>query len=304
MLGWRQTWSSTVQASAYDGIYNIVAEPTTEGEELFDPVLGYPVPSSAGYLNFTVKLNGTFNLVGHTGDGERVTCSGFLSEPNPISQAPLYAYISASKGCLAGRLWCGAESSDGARDNGAGTLLLSWNRAPGANKSRLYRAGFNDVSINMSGGQYVPPTKTELLLDSVAQPLVLNNARLDFDGGGAANQPAITFSILANGKLTMPFSSTRTTLSIAAATGVFKGSFELTDLNPFTKSGVPKSLTRIVKYQGLIVPKQGFNIERPGRRAYGSGFFVMPQMPGSVTDTLSNTPILGGRVTIDTAVPE
>jgi|GEM_PF-6483172 len=300
MLGWRQPWSSTVKATAYDGMYNLVDD-SPDDEELFDPVHGHPVPRSAGYLNFTVGLNGIFNLVGRTGDGERVTCSGFLSEPYYFSQtqAPLYAYISATKGCLAGRLLCGAESSNGARDNGAGTMLLSWHRAPGVKTSRLYKEGFNSVSVSMSGGQYVPPAKGELLLDSVSQPLVLNNAKLDFDGGGAANQPAITFSILADGKLAMPTSTTRTTLSIIAATGMFKGSFVLTDLNPFTKNGIPQSLTRTVSFEGLIVPDRWINAGL-GKRGYGSGFFIMPQMPTSVTETLSNSPILGGRVTITT----
>lgn len=97
----------------------------------------------------------------------------------------------------------------------------------------------------------------------------------------------------------MPTSATRTTLSITAATGMFKGSFVLTDLNPFTKNGIPQSLTRTVSFEGLIVPYRGIDANSPqGKRAYGSGFFVMPQMPTSVNETLSNSPILGGRVTI------
>lgn len=318
LLGWRNPWSKSNPASAYAGTYNLALGPvgwsldgvSSEPMQETDGS-GHPVPSAGGYATLTATSNGVLKFAGRMADGESFSGASFVASP-PYAKAVFYAGLSAGRGCMAGALDFVAESAAGARDARVSGHLLSWNRAPGAPRSRVYPLGFSSVFLDAVGGHYVPPAKGELLLDSVSLPLVEGNVHLQFYGAGLPEAtPEVPMSLREGNKWLLPPSGTqnpsKVKFSVQTKTGLFKGDFELVDSNPHTVKGVPQTLKRKVSYQGLILPE--WRMESEGdmlmplkRRASGFGVFVLPQMPASVQETLSNTPILGGGVRLH--VPE
>jgi hypothetical protein len=215
---------------------------------------------------------------------------------------PIYVYFRSTRGSLVGEVLLDAESAvlDDVHVNSVDSLL-TWSRSAGTEKSRVYRAGFGPVDLTVDGGQYAAPSPAMLILD-LAQPPEANNALLSFEGIGLpATKPDVIFSVLSSNKVVLPITGINnprsTKLQINVRNGTFGGSFSITEPNLFTTNGASQELTRKVTFTGLLIPGLDDN------NSYGHGYFVMPQMPTQVGESLGATPILGGEVRIQQNEP-
>lgn len=134
----------------------------------------------------------------------------------------------------------------------------------------------------------------------------IENARLEFAEGGAQlsdTNPNVTFTIKSVSSVVMPAATSglnqgATKVSIAAATGLFSGSFVLKDLDETTG----KSYTRTVKYYGMIIPDPTTHTDAFQKLdGVGAGWFTLNQLPDNNVvppTTLTNSPILSGQVVL------
>jgi hypothetical protein len=201
-------------------------------------------------------------------------------------------------------------------------------------KARTYRSGFGTtqvlagvpaatvtfpVNFTVIGGRYIPPVKdsTTVLMGIDTTAGVTNNAELMFsEDGDADNSPSqpgdvvtsdnpdITVSIGAASKVTVPKKTTTptvvnpagTTLTAAAATGVFSGKFALEDNNPVNGQS-PSVVKRSASYFGLIIRAR---VDETTTTEFGTGHFLIDQLPQNLvapTTTTATSPRTSGIVT-------
>ena len=131
------------------------------------------------------------------------------------------------------------------------------------------------------------------------------NLRMEFDQGGlnppVTADPDIAFRLATNHIASYPITRTEAnTFAITTATGFYSGTFTL---RPTSQTPVD---ARKVTYQGMIIPSipftpiggyengQQITTEIPGSNAYGSGYFLMPEL----TPTIRTSRINSGKASL------
>jgi hypothetical protein len=196
-------------------------------------------PGGDSFGTVIVDAGGNASFTGMLADGTTVT------QKAPLSKGgwwPLYAPLHGGGGSVLSWVIFG-ESSEASF-----TGVLAWiKRAqPGA---RFYPNGFT-VLREVSGSSYRPPTNA---MDRV---LTFTAGRVQFSAGNLAESFG-SETVLANNKVTV-LGSTKLTLSIAIASGLFNGSV------------TPPGATRSLPFRGVLHQKQN----------YGSGFFLGTDQSG------------------------
>ena len=234
--GWRQIWSkTTTPAGDYLGLYNAVV-----GLDIGSPLVGDDsIPQGAGYLTFTVAADGKLSIKGKTADGEGITGSTVMGPAGEVFVfTPLYK--TKEKGSLVGEFDVEIESAATTSDNMLLGAATQSRPADPAAAQKTYRAGFEPYDLIITGGRYDAPAA-----GFVALGLAENGtAELDFSEGGLTSDPSVTVTIQAASKVVVNGANPGTVkLTIAAATGIFTGSF--------VQSG------KTAKFEGIIAPDNG-----------------------------------------------
>lgn len=246
------------------------------------------VPQGVGTGSFTVAADGRLTATGKMADGEGFTTSCYASSFGEVLLFQLL-YTTTPKGFVAGvmTLVPGA-APDGSDTRVEGVDAVDWRRPPGAATARLYKAGFGPLKLTATGGRYVPPGKTELVL---WLPLP-GNARLDFTELLGEDLTAVNADLdvqvkVGGGVLLPPAANNpkKVTLVLTPTTGVFKGTYTTVDSAP----GQAKPVTRTVAYQGMLLNDGG--VKR------GLGWFLRPALPTvSPPTTPTTSPLHSGKV--------
>ena len=297
LSGWRNTWSATSQVTDRKGVHNFVADPTVA------PTPGLE-PEGTNFGSATVVALGTTSVSGKTAMGDAFLTSVPLG---PKGEYFVYQGLYNNTGSLAGQM---AINNDTPTINGnvvpvhtvSGGMIWTSNGQTLAT-DRTYAAGWSTpIVLTAQGGLYYPAPAGKVVMD--LSTTATTNAMMTFEGAGLANasrQPSLS------GFLIKPIATTGSvsftgitnpasvTLSITNTTGAFSGTFTLVDNDPNSTLATPPKLTRVVSYQGLIIPTAVASNDQYGGIAYG--YFLLPQLPGH-TATIASSPILSGLVTL------
>ena len=278
--GWKSTWSVRQTAEAFDGLYNLGL--AAEAQE--------DTPEGRGFAAVTIAKAGAVKLVGKTGDGEALLGSTFLG---PQGQILVFQtmYKTAVKGSLVGTLQIqkGANLQDDQDNTIDGEV--TWSRP--ASTGRTYPRGFGPLTLDAVGQRYLPPTSPNIVLGLADSP---DNAWLQFTGAGiesSSTRPDVAFQITPVHQLLLPKAGMeknpgRVTLKLNAKTGKVSGTFLLVDEGP---PGSSAPVQRKGTYEGLIYT------DAEGRRGYG--FFLLPELPETVSQPAASTPILSGQMRLE-----
>lgn len=303
-------WKVTTHTGRYLGLYNFGIRLSPTGGELANP----DVPHGDGYGAFTVSAKGTLGIAGMTIDGEKITCSTHVG---PNGEVLLYQslYSTVRKGSICGQLTIDTEGDiDSPTDNTLASLApFDCTRPPAtavlgtATNTRTYRAGFGlpdtpstttPLELDAFGGVYAPPSN---LLQIISGSTTADNASLTFTEAGidlpGTDEPDLpSLAVNASAVKVLTASSAATKISAAIKTGLFSGSFALTDDDTTTTTAKllnkADEIKRTVKFFGLIVPEAGNH--------RGVGYFMLPQIPPATGAAPYKTaPILSGKVNFD-----
>ncbi len=244
----------------------------------------------------TGKTSGSIRLA----DGNTFTFSTALLGAGEIV---LYQPLYSNQGSLLGTLHLGAAPDGLISTTGLTWLKKAQSGAATALVVRTYGSGFGGVAgVNLSafGGRYLAPVVAngDIVMGLAASLDNVPNAKLVFADGDVPDPATrLPYSI----RLSSPATRDPQTpvanpgfiaLSITASTGLFSGSFKLTDSD--TTLAEPKPLTRTSAFSGYIV-RDAANL----RQGYGS--FTLPKMPQNSVmpfTTSSTSPILSGNVVL------
>lgn len=284
LTGWRNVWKNTNPginpASLYDGRHNVMAAiPATLEGDIAHPA----IPQGDNYFSVVVDLAGKATVSGKAADG---TVIATTAQIGPNGEVLVYQamYATTALGSFMGMLDIDT--------NTAQTVIgdASWNKpAQVATATNLYRNGFGQViDLEVAGGLYTaPPTGTIIM---AADPGQMTNAGMTFfDVTGltasptATNNPnlaAFRLNSLATFVKPVPNPDAHT-LTFVTSTGLFSGSFKLTDT---------ASAARTVPYWGMVIPDTTTPSLIDG---IGAGYFILK--PFTTTPTAAQK---SGRVTI------
>lgn len=296
---WRNVWVESTNlalnnpATAYAGLYNLGLEYVTQ------PAPGSTTePLGTGYVTFKAPKSKALTVTGKTADNEVISCSTFVG---PEGEVLLFRslYTTTIRGSLLGTLkiltgTLPTDPNDNVIDD---TAVLTWNRPPNtALAARTYAAGFGPLELKAVGGVYLPPVAPKVLFDRDPGA----TAQITFAEAGlstATRNPNITVTIGAASKVTYPLAASNPAKtafsSLSATTGVFAGTFELSDPNPRSApNNTPLTVVRSkVPFFGIVV--------REASGLSGIGSFLLPQLPSDALNTKTTTsPILSGQVQI------
>lgn len=327
--GWRNVWKTTATtgspanpATALAGAYNAMFD---FADSSLDANPTYP--QGHGYATVTVTTAGLVTWSGVLADGTAFTYSTTLG---PNGEIPLHSLlytptVAATAGSVSG--WVQAQAGATFSSNVLDTMLdptkadpkeqpiFDWMKQPQSSTSTNYRAGIPLHRLKVIGGGYIKPATGVRILNLANTS---NNAMLTFasagvedsvtyqnagNGGPGNSLLGKVFTVNSNNTLTMP--STPTTaianpatlaMSITTTTGAFNGSFVLKgDPDPTDHVAPIATLSRTVKFYGLLVPRTGINV--------GAGYFLLPQLPldGPPKTTLTTSPVLSGQMLLEAA---
>ncbi|HYF34614.1 MAG TPA: putative Ig domain-containing protein [Prosthecobacter sp.] len=304
--GWRQVWTTVAKPG-------VPANPATRYETYYTlgiKLAGGPdtLPQGWGYGSFKVAKDGKLSVAGKTADGEGITCGAFVG-PNGEVLIFQPLYTTTPKGSLLGQIVIGlGANAEAAIDNTVGGAL-DWVRPPDTRTiARTYELGFGHtglpVEVDVFGSSYGPIAGETMVMGVTAGT---QNVELVFENGGvdltSGPSPDIVFDLGAKNKITFPKrvlpnpdpNPAKVTMTLAAATGIFSGSFTLID-NPNPRPP-PASLSRLVKFYGIII--------NDGTENHGIGFFMLPQLGEAAPSTVTNlnSDILSGSVDFRATAP-
>ncbi|MES2599154.1 MAG: cadherin-like domain-containing protein [Verrucomicrobiota bacterium] len=282
--GWRTSWSSSTPATTLKDTKgkNVSEYYTIEAAPPAGSTVSRPLGSS--YVTATMQPSGLVNWTLVLADDVTVTGSGPASPTLQfIIHSSLYKKTAVSYlGGISGmpRILRPNNEIDPSQK-------LRWRKfsqtAPGVAPTYTYLSSFQ-FDASMTGGRYTPPTGIVLGLASAA-----SNARLEFADGGiaSATQAASvnqTFTISAAHKATFTAANNPTNVSVTLnpATGLFNGTFSLTD------GGVKRTG---IKFKGVLLPDGA-----TPANSRGKGFFVLPQLPATGTSTATTSRLSGSVI--------
>ena len=275
------------------------------GYHTFGLMLGDPLqvgdadlPQGWSYAGLTVAKGGKWKLAGLTADGEKITSAATIGFDGQVIvyQALYKPFV----GSLWGSLILDPVDTEDPADNGL-TGDVDWVRPATTNtKTRAYQAGFGlpgtpelvPVPLEAVGGSYRAPGKGELVLELAAPGET--NVELTFTEGGlgdADQNPDQVRGILAGNKPfnPKPAGPTLTTLKkLTAKTGLFEGSFRLTDPDP--RTGASGEVQRNAIFRGVLIRD---DVEGAH---YGAGHFLLEALPADGETPKKTTPVFSGAV--------
>jgi cyclophilin family peptidyl-prolyl cis-trans isomerase len=262
------------------------------------------VPQGHGYAVATLDSNGVVKLTGRTADGATFTSSSFLGGQQ---QFLIYQSLYKHTGAIVGEASLFYLDTVGSANNPTNRFRVdgqvAWTKTTQASaKERSYAAGFAPLPVNVLGMTYVPPGTNALVM---GLPRIPANASIIFEEGGleySALDPSVD-PLSVGGSPLIPSGSAnegKLKLSVAAATGLFSGSFEL------EIASEPK---RKATFNGLVIPHipeiapitysdGSTSAAVPSVDAVGAGYFLLGQLPGE-SETLKTAPILSGSVRLN-----
>ncbi|MCB1079637.1 MAG: hypothetical protein KDM64_17605, partial [Verrucomicrobiae bacterium] len=292
--GWRNTWNKTLDplSDILAGYFTALLEPDASDGGIGDP----NVPQGTGFFSLTNVASGVATWSGKTADGSLVKRSSFIGPDGEFGcWAPLYGNLGSLQG---------SGMIDGTTRLISGATV--WTKLPPIKPGREYPDGF-EVTLHPMGGPYSPT----ILEDTVATQFSADtpNAAITFSEGGLAESetdPNVEGTIFKGTKgmvLTVPLPTKdpdtnpnpgKVKLRLIAKTGLFSGTFGLSDPNP---SGAVKPIGRTGSFSGILVPSIG---------SFAGGYFKLPQLPDPDAEpatTLKTSPILSGKVEVLPIVP-
>lgn len=278
---WRNKWLPPEAVDTFKG-YHTFAFSVPAGSNV-------SVPKGHCFGSVTIDANGKTVVSGRLADGETFGTTSHLS---PNGQVIVYQtlYTTPAKGSIIALMNFDAGDEVTPPFFAAGSVAL-WSRpADGRPAARIYKDGFNSILMDVFGGLYTPPGKTERIMGLPApagDPL--KNALLGFDDtlgdDPLAVDADVTLDIKVGGtaKVNTP-NPKAVTFSSTPADGRFKGSYTTKDNDPRPPlSATPRpQISRKVDYQGIIVREDGV--------LKGYGFFLrdaLPKADGTTTPTTS-----------------
>ncbi len=242
------------------GVYTVALSSATQ-----QPILArhlYPV--GTGYSCLNMKANGTLSLVGQLADGAKITATTFLTGSHA---APIFIQLptpgaSSRLGAMLGTF---AFSPEGQEQDDVTSPDIRWFRPPvteTTNAATLpYTEGWpGGIILQTAGAKYHSHLTVETALDlpAVGQG---GNARLQFSGGRLTGVGQWLFDVNGNKVIKLEPAAGTCTLSVNSTTGLFKGAFTPSWINP--------AKTRPA-YQGILIQRGTFKGAR--------GFFLSNQM--------------------------
>jgi hypothetical protein len=279
VLAWRTPWKLGNPATAYAGLYTALLELPLElqGDAAY--------PQGNGYVSLTVTAaTGLIKCVGRLADGTSLTISTAVAANG---QVPLFRTLySSTDVSVAGSLHGWAQVSADAEPfaNSGHPLLdggLTWLKGANAASTapKAYRAGIALHEQTLVGGRYQPPAGGEIVL---ALESGADNARLVFAEGGLESSGAggseasfqQLLTLAAPAAVTLPtdpaLNPNKVTIGLlASATGLFNGSFTLSDPDPTDVIEPIASVKRKASFYGVLVPRLGA----------GAGYFLLNELP-------------------------
>jgi hypothetical protein len=249
----RKPWTSTHLATHYAGLFNNALELPLAN------IGDNTIPQGTGYNQLNISTLGVATITGRTADGIVLTGSSAVA---PDGNVTLFQLLYTNKGSLHG---CQSIALDGSVTSNE----LTWLKTSAASATDKTYPNRFDVALSTRGARYVKPVALSPIVFGL--PDAVDNARIEFTRG---NIEAVTqFVSLAQ---TFRVTKSNTTLfktlimgnpcnvkmSIAPTTGLFSGSFTLTD------PGVTKPVVRTVSFYGLLISPQ----------AEGVGYFLLPAL--------------------------
>lgn len=272
--GKRHIWTST-SASAYATAYNSAVDlPAGSLNDTAQPL-------GVGWQQMSVAAAGTASGTGRTPDGVAYSFAGTLW---PDGSLPQLVLLYSNKGSVMGlpRIVLGTPIT--------ANRVVGWvdqvKTGASSTSDRTYASGIPYLERTIDGAPYVKPTA--LLPIVLGLPDQGGNGSLVFSKGDVESAAqfmslAQTFRITtANVAVFAPVAGgnpCNVKMTIVPATGLFSGSFALSDLV------TGKSVPRTVNYFGILL----------SHRAKGYGYFLLPGLLPSTT--ASNT--LGGRIQLN-----
>jgi hypothetical protein len=257
------TWRLGNTAANHAGAYNVLLDlpPSLAGDR--------GTPQGYGYLQLGVTAaTGAVNITGRTPDGATITASSTLW---PDGTAPLHALLYTNKGSIRGlpRITLGGSAPLYADSRVTGEV--DWQKTgPASSSDRTYATGFGPITLDADGSKWVRPPAGTMLFGLPNQPA---NFRIELAEAGiessaqAASVDQI-FQLLPTGSCKFATATngnpTGMSLSITTSTGLFTGSFKLTDPKP----GSSLTTSRSVKTSGLLIP----------HLLRGYGHFLLPEI--------------------------
>jgi uncharacterized delta-60 repeat protein len=288
---WRNNFAAKVVdgvsklPTAYQGLYNVgFVLPDGPSTLIANPA----VPQGAGYATFTVSASGAYTLATRTADGEKLTGSYWVG---PTGQLFIYQalYTTVPKGSLLGTLQI--ELGATADDNDV-SGSLDWVRPKNTKAThRLYKDGFGlpgtpvvtSVALTALGGRFIEQSATAGTVFGSTAPTTAN---LEFSEDGEfsptpadsdvttfTNPDLIGITVNAGTKLVQPVITAATKITPTHKTGAITGTGTLID-----NGG---ALKRKLVFQGLMirVRTSGLGIEPRITETYGTGYFILDQIP-------------------------
>ncbi len=289
--GWRKNWGTTMTAAQAAGM-NTYLGYYTFGLDIPAAVDGLDViPQGVGTGAFTVApKTGLVAVTGRLADGVAFACSTFAG---PHGEVLVYEPLYAARGSLLGSLDIAQGTANFAPPYGNNTLAgsLTWLKpAAVSGMTRTYNSGFGPMNLTAFGARYLAPSAHAVVM-GLASDGVHANASLSFTQGGINDtwlDPGIDVRIQPGGVVVGYGENFRaTTLAVAPSTGAISGSFKLIDVNLFAPTGY---VARSADFHGFIINDAG--------EQRGYGFFLLPGLPKSSTQTPATTPVLSGAVVL------
>jgi len=251
------------------------------------------IPQGAGFGTATIASSGRVSFAGRTAEGSTYTAASILGREGDI---PVYfsAPSSGTGNAVAGLIRHEIATASPFIHGVAGDLKWSRAVALAAARTRSYRAGFDAVAVQLTGGLYAGPTTDGIIANLPAQN---NNVAISFESRavieGALAQT--TFTVANAGgvrqRVTLPAAGSAAnpagvTFKLAARpAGSFNGGF--------TVAGASSALNRQASYGGQFV-------RIPTGDFFAAGYFLLAQPP-EAGQTVRTAPELSGEVIIETA---
>jgi hypothetical protein len=220
LLGDQEVFSSSHKAADYEGAYTFIIPGTN------DSTVG---PFGVSYGTATVGSTGTITYSVYLADGTSV-----LSQSSVVSEGgywPFYLPLYGGNGSLWS--WNYFNAANGTLVAGTNA---SWINEANSAKAAVYRAGFTNPEVALSGSSYYAPADKPLLSLTSAQVL-LEGGNLPFS---ITNE--VTWTPKNTILLTNAADTNKLTLTINKTSGVISGSF-----------ANPSSPKDIIKVNGVLL---------------------------------------------------
>ncbi len=222
---------STLAAQKYTAVFKSTAQA---------PSVTTPYPLGDGYASITVSPNGSVSAIGSLADGTNYSAAGKLNVVDGATQTvSLFSVLYRKGGSFAVQLVFDTNAATHASYDLV-TANSLWIR-PNLPHARYYAAGWpSGIVIDGEGARYTVPTGASVLPGlGITSP----NAQLTFSDGGVAPGTTRNLDISVKNVFTNKSTDTALKLSIAAGTGIYKGTF-----------GHPDGATA---FQGIILQPSG-----------------------------------------------